>query len=92
MKDPISVAIKMFYDLTTDHENGRFLGTKIGEVVVGMTWTYYMLVTLPGDWEMWLAYAGTVMGWSSARYYLKNKTKAAQPQADPPDPDAGKKE
>lgn len=64
---------KIFFDLTTDHRSGRFLATKIGEVVVGIVWTMHMLAARPAEWEMWLAYAGTVMGWSSVRYYFKNK-------------------
>lgn len=64
---------RLFFDLTTDHKDGRFLATKIGEVVVGVVWTMHMLSAQPADWEMWLAYAGTVMGWSSVRYYFKTK-------------------
>ena len=60
-------------ELVTDSKDGRLNTSKIGEVVVGAVWTGYMVSHVPDDVFMWLAYAGTLLGWSSVRYAWKNR-------------------
>lgn len=73
---------KLFTDLTTDND-GRFLATKIGEVVAGVVWTFYMVTNQPDSVEMWLAYAATVMGWSSIKYAVKKMNTKGEASGSP---------
>lgn len=67
---------KLDSDLLRDHATDRYLSTKIGELVVGMVWTLYMVMAMSDSVEMWLSYAGTLLGWSTVRYGIKKKIEA----------------
>lgn len=64
-------------------EKGAPSTKKAGELVVGIVWTHYMLRAAPGSVEMWLAYAGTLLGWSTVSNFLnaRNARLSAQQPA-----------
>lgn len=78
----IALLRKLDRDLLRDHATDRYLSTKIGEVVVGVVWTQYMIRNQPADVAMWWAYVATMLGWSAIKYGIKKKAGGPDAQAD----------
>lgn len=76
--------ISRLLELVTDSGDGRLSNKKIGEIIVGATWTTYMWRAQPDSTEMWLAYAGALLGWSTVQYGLKKHHDRKARESDAP--------
>ncbi len=72
--------------MVTDSKTGKPNLKKIGEVAVGVTWTAYMWSRFDDpvgiSVEMWAAYAGVLLTWSTVNYGMKRKADSAEAAAE----------
>lgn len=71
-KSVLATIARWAIEAVTDDKTGRWSTPKAGELVVGVVWTRYMVLHAPESWEMWVAFAGTLLGWTSLKYASKN--------------------